>query len=50
MKYKIVRSRGLFIIYEEDKIIKYYYTYKDAEDEIRRMEYVELIHVLMNDY
>ena len=50
MKYSIVRARGLFIIYEENKIIKYYYTYKDAEDEIRRMEYIELMHVLMTDY
>jgi hypothetical protein len=50
MKYRIVRSRGLFIIYEENKIIKYYYTYKDCEDEIRRLEYIEMMHILMTDY
>jgi len=50
MKYKIVRSRGLFIVYEEEKIICYHYTYQDAEEAIRRMEYIELMHVLMTDY
>lgn len=46
-----MQTRGLFIIYEnENKIVGYYYTYCAAEEEIRRLEYVELMHVLMTDY
>jgi len=50
MKYKIVRNRDLFIVYEEEKIIKYYYTYQDAEEFIRRTEYIEMMYFIMNDY
>ena len=50
MKYRIVKSRGLLIVYEEDKIISYHYSNQEAEEAIRQMEYIELIRVLMNDY
>jgi hypothetical protein len=50
MKYRIVRSRGLFIVYEEDKIIKYYYTYQDADEFILRTKYIEMVYFIMNDY
>jgi len=50
MKYRIVKSRGLFIVYEEDKIIKYYKTYQDAEEFILRTKNIEMVYFIMNDY
>ena len=50
MKYRIIQSRDIFILYEEDKVIGYYKTFELAEDKIRNLEYVQLMHLLMNDY
>ena len=50
MRYQIIQTRGLFIIYENDIIKSYYYTYKDAEAEIRRLEYIDLLYLLMTNY
>ena len=39
MKYGIMQTHGLFIIYENEiKIVGYYFTYCAAEEEKRRLE------------
>ena len=40
MRYQIIQSRGLFIIYENGIINGYYYTYKEAEAKISRLEFL----------
>ena len=50
MRYQIIQTRGLFIIYENDIIKGYYYTYREAEEQIRRLEYIDLLHLLMTNY
>ena len=50
MRYQIIQSRGLFIIYENGIIKGYYYTYKEAQEEIRRLEYIDLMYLMMTDY
>ena len=50
MRYQIIQTRGLFIIYENDIIKGYYYTYREAEEQIRRLEYLDLMYLLMTNY
>ena len=50
MRYTILSSRGIFLVYEEKKILKIFYTYKEAEEYIRKLEYIDLIKLLMTDY
>ena len=49
MRYTIFQSRGLFIIYENNDIKGYYFSYKEAEEQIRKLEKIHLMHLLMND-
>ena len=49
MRYQIIQTRGLFIIYENDIIKGYYYTYKEAEEQIRKLEYIDLLYLLMTN-
>ena len=50
MRYTILSSRGIFLVYEEEKILKIFYSYKEAEEYIRKLEYIDLIKLLMTDY
>ena len=50
MKYRIIQSRYIFILYEEDKVIGYYKSFELAEAKIRKLEYAQLMYLLMNDY
>jgi hypothetical protein len=50
MRYTIFQSRGLFIIYENNDIKGYYFSYKEAEAQIRKLEYIDMICLMMSDY
>ena len=50
MRYQIIQSRGLFIIYENGIIKGYYYSYKEAQEEIIRLEYIDIMYLMMTDY
>ena len=50
MRYTILKSRDLYIVYEGDEIIGSFYTLKKAEDKIKKLEYANLIYLLMTDY
>ena len=50
MRYTIIQSRAIYKVYEEDKLIKIFYSYKEAEEYIRKLEYIDLIKLLMTDY
>jgi len=43
MRYTIIQSRAVFIVYEGDKILKMFYNYNDAEAYIRKLEYINLL-------
>ena len=50
MRYTILKSRDLYIVYEGDEIIGSFYTLQKAQDKIRKLEYTNLIYLLMTDY
>jgi hypothetical protein len=50
MRYKIIQSRDKYIVYEEDKILKIFHSYNDANAYVQHLEYINLIHLLMTDY
>ena len=51
MKFKILQSRDMFILIEEENnIVGIFKTLELAKDKIRNLEYVQLMHLLMTDY
>lgn len=50
MRYKIIKSREIFLVYEGDRILKSFYCYKEANDYVQRLEYIDLIKLMMSDY
>ena len=50
MRYTIIQSRAVFIVYEGNEILKIFYSYNDANAYIKKLEYINLIHLLMTDY
>ena len=50
MKYEIIQNRELFIVFEDEKPISYHYSLIAAEIYIKKLEYVYLMKILMNDY
>ena len=50
MRYYILKSRELYIVYEGEKVIAYYYNLVDAQTKIRKLEFIDLMYLLMNDY
>ena len=50
MRYNIIQSRAIYIVYEEDTLIKIFYSLKEAEEFVRRLEYIDLVKLLMTDY
>lgn len=50
MRYTILQSRAIYIVYEEEKLIKIFYSLKEAEAYVRKLEYIDLIKLLMTDY
>lgn len=50
MRYTIIQSRAIYVVYEEDKMIKIFYSLKEAEEYVRKLEYIDLVKLLMTDY
>ena len=49
-RYYIIKSRDLFLIYEGLNLIAHYDTLEDAKLKIQKLEFIDLIYLLMNDY
>jgi len=43
MRYTIIQSKAVFIVYEGNKILKMFYNYNDAEAYARKLKYINLI-------
>ena len=50
MRYTILKSRDLYVVYEDEKIIAYFNTFKKAQDKINQLEYIDLMSLLMTNY
>ena len=51
MKYYIIKSRDLYIVFDENnQIISHHLSINEANEKIRKLEYIELIRLLMTDY
>ena len=50
MRYYIIKSRNLYLVYEGFNLIAYYDNLKEAELKIKKLEFIDLIYLLMNDY
>jgi hypothetical protein len=48
-RYYIIKSRELYLVYEGLNLIAYYDNLKEAELKIQKMEFIDLIYLLMND-
>ena len=50
MRYTILQSRAIYIVYDGDTMLKIFYDYKEAEAYVRKLEYIDLVKLLMTDY
>jgi len=50
MRYTIIQSNAIFIVYEGNKILKMFYNYNYAEAYKRKLEYINLIQLQMTNY
>ena len=50
MRYTILQSRAIYLVYEEDTMLKIFYSLKEAEAYVRKLEYIDLVKLLMTDY
>ena len=50
MRYTIIQSRAIYLVYEGDIMLKIFYSLKEAEAYVRKLEYVDLVKLLMTDY
>jgi len=50
MRYYIIKSSDLYLVYEVLNLIAYYDYLKEAELKIQKLEFIDLIYLLMNDY
>ena len=51
MKYYIVRSRDIYIVFDEyNNIISHHLTIVEAQDKIKKLECIYFIQLLMNDH
>ena len=50
MRYYIIKSRDLYLVYEGLNLIAYYENLKEAELKIQKLEFIDLMYLIMSDY
>ena len=50
MRYTILQSRAIYIVYDGNTMLKIFYDREEAEAYVRKLEYINLVKLLMTDY